>query len=554
MNAAIYARKSTSQDGMAEDAKSVERQKAGAKAFIVSKGWSLDPAHIYEDDGKSGALFATRRAFQRMLSDAKGGAFDALVIYDLDRFGRHAQKTMEALHLLADAGVTVYDYSTGQSVDIESFEGGTMTFLRASFAQQYREQIRKHTRAALRRKAEQGYVTGGKVFGYDNVRIGKGHVERRINEVEAAIVRDIYARAARGEGARTIAKALNAGGVPKPRAQQGRRDGWSSSTIRAVLERQLYRGEGVYGRTAKAYGRELKKVYHDTPREKGQVPRDEGTWTRFACPAIIDAELAASVDERRADRRGRYLASLKKPRSRMPEKAHGKYLLSGGMLVCPVCSGHFEVLKTPWKSDTDAVYVCSTRRRKPGVCPNTMAMPMAETDDIILSVIEGEVLDPNYVDALLAQIDHAPDEGARLRAEIGRLVALVAAGVASDTVSNEIRQREQQVRTLDARLRQPRPCAPDRAALRTMLLERADQWRTELRSEPRLARLLVRALMNPLTLHDDATRPDFIPRWQAETKPAGLCDGLYNWMASPTGTEASACRIDLDGFTELRVA
>ena len=212
------------------------------------------------------------------------------------------------------------------------------------------------------------------------------------------------------------------------------------------------------------------------------------------------------------------------------------------MLVCPVCDGHFEVLKTPWKSDTDAVYMCSTRRRKPGVCTNTMALPMEETDDIILSVLEGEVLAPGFVDELMGLVDHTPDEGARLRAErdqlrveLGRLVALVAAGVASDTVADEIRQREQQVRTLDGRLRQHRPVAPDHTALRAALLQRADDWRAKLRAEPRVARQLVRGLMGPWVLHDDATRPDFIPRWQAETKPNGLFDGLYNWMASPSG-------------------
>ena len=29
----------------------------------------------------------------------------------------------------------------------------------------------------------------------------------------------------------------------------------------------------------------------------------------------------------------------------MPEKAHGKYLLTGGMLICPTCRGHFEGLR-----------------------------------------------------------------------------------------------------------------------------------------------------------------------------------------------------------------
>jgi DNA invertase Pin-like site-specific DNA recombinase len=160
MIAAIYARKSTKDTN---EEKSVERQEVGAREFIASRGWSLDDAHIYTDDKKSGALFLGRPGFQNMLRDAAAGAFDVVVMFDLDRFGRHGQKSMEALNALADAGVEVYDYSTGQQVDLDSFEGETSAWLKTRMAQQFRDQIRKHTRAAMRRKAELGWHTHGKV-------------------------------------------------------------------------------------------------------------------------------------------------------------------------------------------------------------------------------------------------------------------------------------------------------------------------------------------------------------------------------------------------------
>ena len=235
------------------------RQVEGAKIFISEKGWTLDEHHVYTDDGISGALFANRAEFQRMMRDAEAGAFNAVVFYDLDRFGRNARQTMMALNTLCDYGVTIWDYSTGQAVDLDSFEGEMMTFMKARFAQQYRDQVRKHTRAAMRQKAEAGLVTGGRIFGYDNVKIAKGQTTRTINEAEAGVVRSIYERFANGDGLRTIALALNASAAPSPRAQQGRPNGWSSSSVREVLARPLYRGVLVYGRTAKAYGRELKR-------------------------------------------------------------------------------------------------------------------------------------------------------------------------------------------------------------------------------------------------------------------------------------------------------
>ena len=54
----------------------------------------------------------------------------------------------------------------------------------------------------------------------------RSHVEQRINEGEAAVVRRIFELAAKGLGQNRIAKQLNAEGVPAPRAQQGRPTGW----------------------------------------------------------------------------------------------------------------------------------------------------------------------------------------------------------------------------------------------------------------------------------------------------------------------------------------
>jgi hypothetical protein len=66
-------------------------------------------------------------------------------------------------------------------------------------------------------------VTGGKVFGYDNLRIAKGHAERTINEAEAATVRNIYERFACGEGARSIAARSTALAFPRPARSRGGR-------------------------------------------------------------------------------------------------------------------------------------------------------------------------------------------------------------------------------------------------------------------------------------------------------------------------------------------
>jgi site-specific DNA recombinase len=68
MIAAIYARKSTEQSGVADEAKSVTRQIEHARAYASTKGWTVADAHVYVDDRISGAEFAKRPGLVRLIN------------------------------------------------------------------------------------------------------------------------------------------------------------------------------------------------------------------------------------------------------------------------------------------------------------------------------------------------------------------------------------------------------------------------------------------------------------------------------------------------------
>jgi site-specific DNA recombinase len=550
--AAIYARKSTEQTGVAEEARSTTRQIEGARQWLEARGWRC--AAVYEDDGVSGALFANRADWSRMMKDAAAGAFEALVLFDLDRFGRNAAKTMVALNTLTDLGISIWDYSTGRQIELESFEGETLTFLRARFAQNERDQARKRTREAMYRKFEQGDVVGCKIFGYDNVEIAKGQKRRRVNEAEATIVREIYERYARGQGGRSIAWALNARGVATPRAQRGRPNGWDPSTIRAILARPLYRGEDVYGKAPKRYGRELPKAR--AHRERGQVRQPATSWLRRAAPElrIVSAELAAAVDALRADRNEKYLrATDGRVITHRGSTGLGRYLLSG-LLRCP-CGAGFEALKTPNRTHRKGfVYVCAARRRKgPSVCRYDLVFPIAETDAAILDVIESTVLSPGFIERVLeTAMLSAPDpdrtaledERARLAREIENLTTAIAAGGDIPALAEALKDRDARLRRIDAQL-VPRE-APDRVALRAALEQRAAEWRETLRANPVQGRMVLETLMGPLEVSRPmpAQAAEWIyrndPEWCAEVKPEALLAGTdaVRLVASPAGTAA----------------
>ena len=97
MIAALYARKSTEQT-VADEAKSVTRQIDHARAYAARKGWIVADAHVYVDDGISGAEFLKRPGFLRLMNALKPRPqFQVLVMSEESRLGREAIETAYAL-------------------------------------------------------------------------------------------------------------------------------------------------------------------------------------------------------------------------------------------------------------------------------------------------------------------------------------------------------------------------------------------------------------------------------------------------------------------------
>jgi DNA invertase Pin-like site-specific DNA recombinase len=102
MIAAIYARKSTDQSGVSDDQKSVARQVEHARADGTCKGRAIADDKVYVDDGISGAEFANRPAFVRLMNTLKPrrAPFQVLVMSEESRLGREAIETAHALKRL----------------------------------------------------------------------------------------------------------------------------------------------------------------------------------------------------------------------------------------------------------------------------------------------------------------------------------------------------------------------------------------------------------------------------------------------------------------------
>src|SRR5436190_4050013 len=184
MIAAIYARKSTQQSDVADEAKSVPRQVERARAYAAKKGWTVSEDCIYEDDGISGAEFSNRPGLVRLISALKPRpVFQVLVMSEESRLGRETIETAFVLKQLVQAGVRVFFYLTDTERTLDSPMDKVMLSLAAFADELEREKARQRTYDAMQRKAREGHVTGGLVFGYDNQAVlsptrKKSHVAR----------------------------------------------------------------------------------------------------------------------------------------------------------------------------------------------------------------------------------------------------------------------------------------------------------------------------------------------------------------------------------------
>ncbi len=157
MIAAIYARKSTEQRGVAEEARSVTRQIEHARDYAAAKGWTVPDEHVYVDDGISGAEFAKRPGFLRLMNALKPKPpFQVLVVSGEDRIGRESIEVSYALKQLVTADVRVFCYLTDTERTLDSAMEKAMLALQTMADETEREKARQRTYDAMLRKAASG--------------------------------------------------------------------------------------------------------------------------------------------------------------------------------------------------------------------------------------------------------------------------------------------------------------------------------------------------------------------------------------------------------------
>jgi site-specific DNA recombinase len=549
MITAIYARKSTDQYGIADEQKSVTRQVDHARAYAQRKGWAVDDAAIYVDDGISGAEFATRPGFLRLMNALKPRpSFQVLVMSEESRLGREAIETAYALKQLVQAGVRVFFYLEDRERTLDSPTDKIMMSLTAFADELEREKARQRTYDAMLRKARAGHVTGGRVFGYDNVEVcgpsgERSHVNRQVNAAEAAVVRRIFELSAEGAGLTRITKTLNEEGALAPRAQRGRPIAWAGSSVREVLLRPLYRGEIVWNQTRK----------RDGWGQSNRTDRRSDDWITVAAPElrIVSPELWAASQARFNERQKKHSNA-----GRGGLDVESRYLLSG-FARCGTCGGGLSAHSRHHGGQRIHFYGCTSFwKRGAKVCANNLVGRMDVIDAEVLATLQDDVCRPAVIEeAIRLALDELSPasvadrrgvldaELVTVREECARLAEAIGQGGPLEALMARLTTRQDRCAAIERELSLRAVERPhvNLKALEARMRSKLADWRGLLQRNIQEARAVLRALLiGPLRftpVNDERRRGyAFEGSIALDRLLAGVVD-LPTVVASPTGFE-----------------
>ena len=128
-------------------------QMADIRKLADLRGWEIVAT---VEEKASGAK--TRPARERLIAETKEGAYDAVCVWKLDRWGRSTVDVLTTVTDLDAAGVAFV--SVQDNIDMTTAQGRLMVQLLAAFAEFERAQIRERVVAGVRHAKRAGTRSG----------------------------------------------------------------------------------------------------------------------------------------------------------------------------------------------------------------------------------------------------------------------------------------------------------------------------------------------------------------------------------------------------------
>ena len=213
---------------------SIEQQLSDIRAFAKREGYTI--VHEYADHARSGFKnTSARTAFQTMMSSAETGAFDFLIVWKVDRFGRNREESAVFKGRLRRHGVKVL---YAMEPIPEGSAGVLLEGMLEATAEWYSRTLSENVTRGMTDNARRCLYNGSRLLGYTRGPDGR----YAIHPEEAAVVRNIFSLYSSGVSAARICRQLNACGVHTARGKP-----FQPESLLRIISNERYTGVYLWG-------------------------------------------------------------------------------------------------------------------------------------------------------------------------------------------------------------------------------------------------------------------------------------------------------------------
>ena len=308
---------------------SIEQQLQDIRAFAKREGYTI--VHEYADHARSGFKnTSARTAFRSMMAAAESGAFDTVISWKVDRFGRNREESALFKGRLRRFGVKVL---YAMEPIPEGSAGVLLEGMLEATAEWYSRQLSENVTRGMMDNAHRCLFNGHRVLGY--VRGADGRYA--IQPEEAALVRNIFDLYTSGFSAARIADRLNSLGASSSRGLA-----FSAQSVLRIISNDRYTGvyrwgpveipDGVPAIIEKSVFEEARRMKKKTARHVEQGAVDYLLTGKAFCGLCGSAMVGDSGTSKDGSRHHYYSCLDRKRRHGCPKKSVRKALLEDAVV------------------------------------------------------------------------------------------------------------------------------------------------------------------------------------------------------------------------------
>ena len=439
---------------------SIEQQLLDIRAFAKREGYTL--VHEYADHARSGFKnTSARTAFQSMMAAAETGAFDTVISWKVDRFGRNREESALFKGRLRRFGVKVL---YAMEPIPEGSAGVLLEGMLEATAEWYSRQLSENVTRGMTDNARRCLYNGTRVLGYTRGPDGRYALQPE----EAAVIRNIFSLYTSGWSAARICRQLNAQGLRTSRGCP-----FVPESLLRIISNERYTGVYIWGDI--------------------RVPG--------GMPAIIEKSVFEEAQR------------MKKKTARHIEQHAVDFLLTG-KAFCGLCgAAMIGDSGTARDGGRRYYYVCQERKARKGCRKKSLRKDNLESAviDFVLDHVLSDAEIDRIADAVMAlqaeELKSSPlaameSERSEIVKQIDNINDAIAAGVWSSSTVTKLRALEESAETLRVsietlRYSQSQLLDRDRVLFFLHRFTKGD------RDDPLLRRSIIETFVNAVYVFDD---------------------------------------------------